>query len=97
MKALYVKAFLVGAALACTSALLDNCVPIIDQPRDNGIVILPGYQNAVAICGPAEYGYSDAVILKRNNHTLYINSGYVRDVEIEKLSMLANKHCKNLR
>lgn len=98
MKSITAKAFLVGFSLACVNAAF-SCIPTEEgytQPF-NGIVILPGYSNAVAICGSAENGYSDAIVVERGNHALYINPGHYSDMEINQLSTLATKHCKKMR
>lgn len=99
MKRITVKAFWVGFTLACLNAVLNNCTPVPNPAEEpsNGIVILPGYPNAVAICGPAEHGFSDAIVVTRGNHALYINLGHYNDQEINQLSTLATKHCKKLR
>lgn len=101
MKNFYVKAFCVGFALICLNGVLNNCseAPVRKDNTSltNSIIILPGYSFAVAICGPAEEGYSDAIVVKRGNYTLYINSGYIYDTEIDQLSELATKKCKRLK
>lgn len=74
---------------------------IITRQWGAGIVSLPGYEHAVAICGqegPDGRHVTDQAILIQEEGIFYtINTGHEKDPEIQQVKLLAQRTCGELK